>query len=435
MIKANNTQDTRGHVIGNFPVPNDNAHANIVTAYKNLYAGECQSPEMRDWIYWPTEYLLSDEYKMVKNYLVEKIQGSSDSVIVVGIGGSYLTPQAIIHSEYGEFYNEIAPKKGLPKMYFAGCDLSPDRLNKIIEMVSEGDWSIIYISKSGGTIEPALAFRVLWDALYAKYGEGADGRVYTVTDVEKGTLKGLTNEHGWDSCVIPDGIGGRFSGLTAVGLLPIAVAGIDTDALLKGAIDAMNDCKDNVENFAVKYAEWRYYNGHETLASVEFLATNTPYLSFIAEWIKQLFGESEGKEGKGIFPTSGVLPTDLHSIGQTLQEGERYLVFETLMKRKFKTDIEIPKSDLKDNLDKYEGKKFTQAASAAMEGAFNAHTAGGNPCAMIEIDETLEAMGAFMYYCFVTTAVTAIAMGVNPFNQPGVEFHKVEMKKSPEWDK
>ena len=427
-----NKENTRQHVIGNFPIPNDRIHGDMLAAAKALYDGNCQGSEMRGCIDWPLEYLSSVEYKQVKK-LAEIIKRENDTVVVVGIGGSYLTPQMIIHSEYGEFYNEIAPSKGLPKMYFAGCDLSPDKLNQILEFVSEGNWSIIYISKSGGTMEPALSYRALWKALCEKYGPKADERLYCVTDAVKGILKDMANDHGWDSFVIPDEIGGRFSGLTAVGLLPIAVAGIDTDALLRGAKDAMYDCKENPENFAVNNAEWRYYNYLRGI-SVEVFATNTPYLSFCAEWLKQLYGESEGKEGKGILPTSVTFPTDLHSLGQYFQEGTKNL-FETFIKRKFKTEVEIPESDLKDNLDAYVGKTFSQAASAAMQGAYNAHTAGGNPCAMIELDETLEAMGAFMYYCFVTTAITAIAMGVNPFNQPGVEFHKAEMKKSPEWDK
>jgi len=436
MINANSTQDTRKHVIGIFPEYDSNIHNGTLMSYKKLYDGNCQGSEMRGWITWPEEYFNSEEYEMVKK-TAEKIKNDSDVVVVVGIGGSYLTPQMIIHSEYGEFYNEIADSKSLPKIYFAGCDLSPDKLEQICNMVYGEEWSIIYISKSGGTMEPALSFRVLWDVLYEQYGEEANERVYAVTDASKGILKGMANEHGWESFVIPDDIGGRFSGLTAVGLLPLAVAGIDTDALLKGAIDAMNDCKNNPENFALQYAEWRCYNYavRDDFRNVEFFATNTPYLSFCAEWLKQLFGESEGKDGEGLFPASGVFPTDLHSLGQYLQEGVRDLILETFIKRKFKSDIEIPESDLEDNLHAYAGKKFTQAASAAMHGAYNAHTEGGNPCAMIEIGETLEDMGAFMYYSFVTTAITAINMDVNPFNQPGVEFHKVEMKKSPEWDK
>lgn len=430
------TQNTRQYVTGSFPMQNPVLKEQICKAYEDLYAGNCEGSKMTDWLNWPEKYLRSEEYEKVKK-VAEEIKINSDAVIIVGIGGSYLTPQMVIRSEYGEFYNEIAPSKGLPKIYYAGCDLSPDKLKATLEMVSKGDWSIIYISKSGGTMEPALAFRVLWEKLYETYGEEANNRVYAVTDACNGILKGMANAHEWESFVIPDGIGGRYSGLTAVGLLPLAIAGIDTDALLEGAIDAMNDCRNNRDNFAVNYAEWRcynYYGSGGTKSKVEFLAVNTPDLSFCSEWLKQLFGESEGKEGKGLFPASGVFPTDLHSLGQYLQEGEKELIFETFIKRAFKGDVEIPETDLQDTLNTYEGKRFSQAASAAMQGAYNAHTAGGNPCGLIEFEATLEALGAFMYYCFVTTAVTGITMGVNAFNQPGVELHKFEMRKSPAWD-
>jgi len=212
------------------------------------------------------------------------------------------------------------------------------------------------------------------------------------------------------------------------------LAGIDTDAILRGAIYAMKDCKNNPDNLAVYAAAWRLYNLRNG-RSVEMFAANTPFLIYVCEWLKQLNGESEGKDNKGVFPASVVFPTDLHSLGQPLQEGIRDLIFETLIKIKFKTDREIPEIDLKDNLDAYAGKKFTQACSAAMQGAYNAHTAGGNPCALIEVEESLEALGAFMYYSFQITSMVGIAMGVNPYNQPGVEFHKIEMKNSPEWDK
>ena len=426
-------ENTRQHVVGEFPKGNPIISSLVETAYRDLYAGKCQGADMRGWLTWPGEYIRSDEYKRVKA-TAKKIREENTAVVIVGIGGSYLTPQMIINSEYGEFYNETSWQRGTPRIYYAGCDLSPDKLNQIVELLYAEEWSIIYISKSGGTMEPALSFRVLWDKLFEQYGDAANSRVYAITDANRGILKDMADENGWESFVIPDDIGGRFSGLTAVGLMPIAVAGIDTDAILKGAIDAMNDCKDNPNSFAGEYAEWRYRNYAEG-EKVEFLATNTPYLSFCSEWLKQLFGESEGKEQEGLFPASGIFPTDLHSLGQYLQEGTRNLIFETFIKRKFKNEIYIPESQLNDNLSGYVGKGFSQAASAAMHGAYNAHNAGGNPCAMIEVDETLEAMGALMYYSFVTTATTAIAMGVNPFNQPGVEFHKQEMKKSPEWNK
>ena len=421
-------------VIGEFPIHNDKFHDKMVQAYKKLYAGTGEGSEMRDWILWPEKYYNSEEYARVKS-TAAVIQYHSDAVIFVGIGGSYLTPQAVMQSEYGDYYNEIARKKGLPKVYFAGCDLSPDNLNQIIERVSEGDWSIVYISKSGGTMEPALAFHVLWEKLHEKYGKEANSRVFTVTDSKKGTLKEMTDEHGWETFVIPDGIGGRYSAFTAVGLLPLAIAGIDTDELLLGAIDAMNDCNNNPDSFAGKYAETRYYNYITRDNNVEFFATNTTYLSYFAEWIKQLFGESEGKEGKGLFPASGVLPRDLHSLGQYLQDGLRDLICETFIIREFETDIEIPASNLKDNLENRIGKKFSQAAAAAMDGAYKAHTEGGNACAIIRLNKGLEAMGYLMYSLFVVSPVVGYMMGVNPFDQPGVEAHKAAMKTSPEWDK
>lgn len=421
-------------VVGEFPIPSNKYRGMMESAYEKLYAGTGAGSEMRGWIDWPKMYLDSEEYQRMKR-TAEKIQYESEVVIVIGIGGSYLTPQMILHSEYGEFYNELASANDLPQIYFAGCDLSPDRLNQILEMVYAKDWSVIYISKSGGTTEPALAFRVLWEKLYENYGEEANYRVYAVTDAEKGILKTLANEHGWESFVIPDGIGGRYSGLTACGLLPLAVAGIDTDDLLKGAIEAMEDCMCNPNSFAGKYAEWRYYNYAKLGNRVEFFATNTPYLSYTGEWLKQLFGESEGKDGKGIFPTSGVFPTDLHSLGQFLQEGTRGLIFETFIMRDFKDNVTIPNSKLQDQLEKREGKNFTQAAAAAMDGAYRAHTKGGNPCGKIMVKEFLRAMGALMYYMFVACSTYCYMLDVNPFNQPGVEDHKGNMKSSPEWDK
>lgn len=434
MIKENNTQDTRQYVIGEFPIPDDKFHGKMVEAYKKLYDGTGAGSEMRDWIIWPEQYFNSEEYGRVKS-TAATIQYHSDAVIFVGIGGSYLTPQAVMQSEYGDYYNEIAEKKGLPKVYFAGCDLSPDNLNRIIERVSEVDWSIIYISKSGGTTEPALAFHVLWEKLYEKYGDEANSRVFTVTDGKKGTLKEMTDEHGWETFVIPDGIGGRYSAFTAVGLLPLAIAGINTDELLLGAIDAMNDCYKNPDSFAGQYAEWRYYNYTETMNYVEFFAANTTYLSYFTEWVKQLFGESEGKDGEGLFPASGVFPRDLHSLGQYLQDGLRDLICETFIISEFETDIEIPENSLKDNLENRVGKKFSQAAAAAMDGAYKAHTEGGNPCAIIRKKKGLMATGYLMYALCVVSPVVGYMIDVNPFDQPGVEAHKAAMKTSPEWDK
>lgn len=430
-------KNTRSHVIGEFPIPDGRFHARMVGAYNTLYDGTGVGNEMRGWINWPREYYVSEEYETLKS-TANEIQEKSDVVIVIGIGGSYLTPRMIINSEYGDAYNELANKKGdVPRVYFAGRDLSPDHLQQTIEMILDDDvdWSIIYISKSGGTVEPGLAFHTLWKYLRAKYGKQADQRVYTVTDSSKGILKGMTNEHCWKSFVIPDDIGGRYSGFTACGLLPIAVAGIDTDRLLEGAIDAVNDCDHNPDCFAGKYAEWRCYNYAERAFSVEVYATNTPFLAYFAEWLKQLFGESEGKDNKGLLPDSITIPTDLHSLGQYLQEGLRDLICETFISREFKGNVEIPEIDLNDNLERFVGKTFKQAAAAAMDGAYKAHSEGGNPCSKIYLGSSLEDMGYLMQSMFVACAVSAYMIGVNPFNQPGVEAHKINMKLSPEWDK
>lgn len=427
-------KNTRSHVIGEFPILDDRFHAKMVEAYNTLYDGTGAGSEMRGWLTWPKEYLHSAEYAELKR-TAKEIQDKSDVVIVIGIGGSYLTPRSIINSEYGDSFNELAYKEGLPKIYFAGRDLSPDHLNQIVEMVSEMDWSVIYISKSGGTIEPGLSFHALWELLYAKYGEEANQRVYAVTDASKGTLKNMANDGNWKPFVIPDDIGGRYSGFTACGLLPLAVAGIDTDKLLEGAIAGMNDCYRNPDSFAGQYAESRYYNYEENKNRVEIFAINTPFLFYFCEWLKQLFGESEGKDGKGIYPSSIIIPTDLHSLGQFVQEGTRGLMCQLFIEREFKTTFKIPESNLKDNLDKYQCKDFAQAAAAAMDGAYKAHTAGGNPCGKIRVGSTLEDMGYLMQSMFVACAVYCYMLGVNPFNQPGVEAHKINMRSSLEWDK
>ncbi len=427
---------TRKHVIGEALMANlteelwGDLHK---MAHDRLYSKSGEGSEMTDWIDWPLKYQESEEYKRLKE-TAKRIRNQNDVVIVVGIGGSYLTPKMIIQSEYGEFYNELAEENQNPKIYFVGCDLSPDRINEILELICGCEWSIIYISKSGGTMEPALVFRTFWQKLYELYGAEADSRVYAITDAQKGILRSIANERGWKSFAIPDGIGGRYSAFTACGLLPIAVAGIDTDKLLQGAVDAMKDCSSNPNSFAGIYARWRYFNYFQG-RKVELYAVNAPEISFFSEWLKQLFGESEGKDGKGLFTTSAIFPTDLHSIGQVIQEGTRNVIFETFINREFKTSVKIPKTNLKDNLnEKCQGKEFYQAVAAAMDGAFKAHTKGGNLCCTIKVGNTLEDMGYLMQSMFVSCAVYCYMIGVNPFNQPGVELHKTNMKSSPEWD-
>lgn len=392
-------------------------------AYKMLYERTGKGAEMTDWLTWPEEYKCSEEYSRLKT-TAKSIRKDNDVVIVVGIGGSYLTPKMVIESEYGSFYNETAGYDNEnPRIYFAGCDFSADRMNTILDLLHGERWCIVYISKSGGTIEPATSFRVLFEKLKKDYGEEeANKRVYAITDSAKGTLKGMADKYGWETFVIPDGIGGRYSGLTACGLLPIAIAGIDTDAILDGAIEAMKDCKDPC-SLAGEYAEWRYQN-YVGGRRIEFLALTDPYLESFGEWWKQLFGESEGKEGKGIFPASGKFPTDLHSMGQFLQEGTRGLIFETVLDRTYYVECEIAESDLSDNLDCYEGLTFSEATIACRDGSYAAHTAGGNPCAKISEERSLYSLGYKMQMLFVACAVYCYMIDVNPFDQPGVEEHK-----------
>lgn len=421
------TVERKAKVEGFFPGVGKNSkyYHERCEAYEMLYKGTGKGAEMRDWLTWPEEYKCSNEYSRLKE-TAKKIRKDNDVVIVVGIGGSYLTPKMVIESEYGSFYNEITRHRigGLPKIYFAGCDFSADRMHMISELCMFKRWSIVYISKSGGTIEPATSFRVLFEKLKRDYGEeAANKRVYAITDAAKGTLKGMADKYGWETFVIPDGIGGRYSGLTACGLLPIAIAGIDTDAILNGAIEAMRDCENNPCSMAGEYAEWRYQNYVEG-RKIEFLAVTDPYLESFGEWWKQLFGESEGKEGKGIFPASGKFPTDLHSMGQFLQEGTRGLIFETILDRTYYAEWEIAESDLSDNLDCYDGLTFGDATIACRDGSYAAHTAGGNPCAKISEERSLYSLGYKMQMLFVACAVYCYMIDVNPFNQPGVEEHK-----------
>lgn len=423
-------------VIGDFPTISSSTVLSKGVAYDKLYKGTGAGSEMRGWLKWPSFYRYSEEYQQLKE-TANDIKKSNTAIVVVGIGGSYLTPKAVITAEYGELYNEVITKTGkkLPKIYFAGNDLSPEKLSAILEILKSEDWSIIYISKSGGTMEPALAFRILYNTLCEQYGDKADERVYTVTDKSKGILKGLADKRSWKSFVIPDDIGGRYSGFTACGLLPLAAVGIDTDKLLDGAIAAEEECAKNANSFAFKYAEWRFHNNYFGHNSIEFYAANTPYLMYLTEWLKQLFGESEGKDGVGIFPASGVFPTDLHSLGQFLQEGTRGLIMETFLIREYKSNIMIPKSSLEDNLESREGKGLIQASNAAMDGAYQAHSDGskGNKCCIIRIGNDLESLGYLMQSMFVACATTSYMLNVNPFNQPGVEKHKRLMKESTEW--
>ncbi len=400
--------------------------AQVETAAKILTEKSGLGNDFLGWVELPTDYD-KEEFARIKA-AAKKIQSNSEALVVIGIGGSYLGARAAIELLKSPLYNNM--KKDTPDIYYCGNSINPNYLNEIIELVKDRDFSVNIISKSGTTTEPALAFRVFKNLLEKKYGkDGAKDRIFATTDKARGTLKELSNTEGYETFVIPDDVGGRFSVLTAVGLLPIAVAGCDIDALMKGAAKAQADfCADFDNNDCYKYAALRnilYRKGK----SVEMLVSYDPSFVMMSEWYKQLIGESEGKDNKGIFPASATFSTDLHSMGQYIQSGARIL-FETVV------DIKKPKTDLfieadKENLD---GLNFLSDQNMsivnrkAFEGTVLAHTEGGVPNIILELDDTTEENVGYMIYFFEKAcAVSGYVLGVNPFNQPGVESYKKNM--------
>lgn len=378
------------------------------------------------WVDLPTDYDKS-EFKRIKQAAL-KIQKDSDVLLVIGIGGSYLGARAAIQLLKSELYNDLAV--GSPKIYFLGNNISPSYLNSVLKACEGKRISVNIISKSGTTTEPALAFRILKEKLEKEYGvDGAKQRIYCTTDKSKGTLKALADEMGYETFVIPDDVGGRYSVLTAVGLLPIAAAGIPIDDIMDGAKAAQNHLKDfSVDNDAIKYAMIRnilYSKGK----SVEMLVSYDPAFSMMNEWFKQLFGESEGKDQKGIFPSSAIFSTDLHSMGQYVQDGKRIL-FETVVRYKNESNDLIIQEDPKnvDGLNFLAGQKMSFVNEKAFEGTILAHTEGGVPNIILEVDENSPYnFGYMVYFLEFTCAISGYMLGVNPFNQPGVESYKKNM--------
>ncbi len=398
----------------------------VMTAAKMLHEKSGLGSDFLGWLDLPTNYD-KEEFARIKA-AAKKIQGNSDILIVIGIGGSYLGARAAIELLKSPFYNNL--KKDTPDIYYVGNNINPTYLNEILSICEGKDISVNVISKSGTTTEPALAFRVFKKLVEDKYGkEGAKDHIFATTDKAKGTLKNLSDTEGYETFVVPDDVGGRFSVLTAVGLLPIAVAGCDIDKLMEGAAKAQNDyMADFEDNDCYKYAAIRnilYRKGK----SVEMLVSYDPSFTMMAEWYKQLFGESEGKDNKGIFPSSVVFSTDLHSMGQFIQEGSR-VMFETVV------DIKTPKQDffLEDDAENLDGLNFLTGQNMsvvnrkALEGTVLAHTEGGVPNIMIEMDDTTEeSLGYLIYFFEKACAVSGYVLGVNPFNQPGVESYKSNM--------
>ena len=382
------------------------------------------------WVDLPETYD-KDEFARIKK-AAEKIKNDSEVLVVIGIGGSYLGAKAAIEFLSHSFYNNLPKdKRKTPEIYFAGTNMSGVYLQHLIEVVGDRDFSVNVISKSGTTTEPAIAFRVFKKMLEEKYGkEEAAKRIYATTDKEKGALKTLATAEGYETFVVPDNVGGRFSVLTAVGLLPIAAAGIDIDDLMVGAKDAMNDFanKNMDENQALQYAAVRNIL-HRKGKDLELMVNYEPRVHYLAEWWKQLFGESEGKEGKGLYPTSADFSADLHSLGQYIQQGQR-LFFETVVsigKPEVEFVIESDKENL-DGLNFIAGKTLDYVNKKATDGVILAHVDGNVPNLGINIPEvTPYHLGYTFYFFEKVCGVSGYLLGVNPFDQPGVEAYKKNM--------
>ena len=382
------------------------------------------------WIDLPVDYDKEEFDRILK--AAEKIKSDSDVLVVIGIGGSYLGARAAIEFLGHSFANEVSREiRKAPEIYFAGNSISSTYLKDLIDVIGDRDFAVNVISKSGTTTEPAIAFRVFKELLEKKYGkEGAAGRIYATTDKAKGALKNLATEEGYETFVVPDDVGGRFSVLTAVGLLPIAASGADITKLMEGAAAARKDAveKDFAENDAMKYAAVRNILLRKGKV-VEVLANYEPGLHYVSEWWKQLYGESEGKDQKGIFPASVDLTTDLHSMGQFIQDGNR-IMFETVMNvEKSREEIIINEEPVDlDGLNYLAGKNMDFVNKSAMNGTILAHTDGNVPNLRVNIPAQDEySLGQLFYFFEFACGVSGYLLGVNPFNQPGVESYKKNM--------
>lgn len=398
----------------------------LAEAHAMLQEGRGPGSDYLGWVNLPENYDKS-EYARIQT-AAKRIQSDSEALVVIGIGGSYLGARAVVELLGGTNYN--LTRKGTPAIYFAGNGLSTDAILETIELVKDKDFSVNVISKSGTTTEPAVAFRIFKNLLEEKYGkEGARGRIYATTDASRGALKGLADTEGYEEFVVPDDIGGRYSVLTAVGLLPIAVAGIDTDSLMAGAREAMTAlAQPGLDNSAWQYAAAR--NGLYDLGKkIEILACYEPSFRFFAEWWKQLYGESEGKENKGIFPASVEFTADLHSMGQYIQQGERH-IFETVVRfGQSEGSISIPNDPANvDGLNFLSGQALSFVNDRAVEAVTLAHVDGGVPNLTVTVSKRCpRAAGQLIYFFEYACGLSGLLLGVNPFNQPGVEDYKVNM--------
>lgn len=395
-------------------------------AHEYLMNGTGAGSDYIGWVNLPRDYD-KEEFSRIQK-AAAKIRSDSQALVVIGIGGSYLGARAVIETLTSNNYN-LTRRDG-PAIYFVGNGLSSDAVNEVISLLEGVDWSINVISKSGTTTEPAVAFRIFKALLEQKYGkEGAKGRIYATTDARRGALKGLSDREGYEEFVVPDAVGGRYSVLTAVGLLPIAVAGIDIDALMAGAREEMERLhKPGMDNPAWQYAAARHalYNSGK---KIEILAGYEPSFRFFGEWWKQLFGESEGKENKGLYPASVEFTADLHSMGQYIQQGER-LMFETVVRfDRSHTKLTIPDDpENVDGLNFLSGKPLSFVAEQAMRGTILAHVDGGVPNILLSVDgRDPKSLGSLIYFFEFVCGVSGYLLEVNPFDQPGVEAYKNNM--------
>ena len=399
------------------------------TAIATLENKDGAGNDFLGWLDLPTNYD-KDEFARIKK-AAEKIKSDSEVLVVIGIGGSYLGARATIEFMSHTFYNNLPKdKRKGPEIYFAGQNISAKYIKDLLEVIGDRDYSVNVISKSGTTTEPAIAFRVFKKHLEEKYGvEGARKRIYATTDAAKGALKKLADGEGYETFVVPDNVGGRFSVLTAVGLLPIAAAGISIDRLMEGAAAAQEDYKAPYsENDCYKYATIRNIL-HRKGKEIELFINYEPRFHYVGEWLKQLFGESEGKDNKGLFPAAADFSTDLHSMGQYIQDGKR-IMFETLI------EIETPDTDILieavdgdlDGLNYLAGKGMDFVNKKAAEGTVLAHVDGQVPNLIMTMPEGTEFHLGYLFYFFEKAcAVSAYISGINPFDQPGVEAYKANM--------
>lgn len=400
-----------------------------LAAYNTLMNKNGKGSEMLGWLNLANEYD-KDEFDRIK-LAAKKIQENSEVLVCIGIGGSYLGARAGIEFCFGQFANQLAKSRNAVEVYFAGSNISSSYIQNIFEIIGERDFSVNVISKSGTTTEPGVAFRLFREKLENKYGkDAAKSRIYCTTDANKGAMHDMAIAEGFERFVVPDATGGRFSCLTAVGLLPMAAAGMNIDKVMEGLASATEKYNNDEfdANDVMQYAALRYLM-YKNGKSIEILANYEPALLMFGEWYKQLMAESEGKEHKGLFPTSANFSTDLHSIGQFIQDGTRNLFETVVWVDKPQADLEVPNDEANvDGLNFASGKKMQYLNKQAMRGTMLAHVDGGCPNIILNVDELSEYTFAEMVYFFwKSLAVSAYLIDVNPFDQPGVEAYKKNM--------